>query len=191
MVAMRWYAEGLLERPTEIVRAQADQLRERGERYRFVKVVLDIGDDGPLLPSGESAADLRFHERRPGMEAHQLMRQYDTESFDIEPIVRAGGFDQCRQLERRIPQPAIFEEQPRRKRHVSKTKFRAESSGIEIEIDHAGENARFLPVVIFVTGRHEDELSPEITQRRLGQTLDECAAVMTHAALVRRQQMDG
>src|SRR3984893_5043664 len=34
MVAMRRRAEGLLERPTEIVRAPADQLRARGERYR-------------------------------------------------------------------------------------------------------------------------------------------------------------
>jgi hypothetical protein len=43
---MRRHAEGLLERPTEMKRAQADQLRERSERYRFGKVILDIGDDG-------------------------------------------------------------------------------------------------------------------------------------------------
>src|SRR3984893_10891672 len=35
MVAMRRRAEGLLERSTEIVRAQADPLRERGARYRL------------------------------------------------------------------------------------------------------------------------------------------------------------
>src|SRR6266446_10274068 len=58
-------------------------------------------------------------------------------------------------------------------------------------MDHAGQNARFLPVVVFVAGRHEDELSPEIPQRRFGQALDERAALMTRAALVYGQQVDG
>ena len=100
---MRRPTEGLLEGPTEIVGAEADQLRERGERYRLGKVLLDIGDDGPLLPGGESATDLWFQARHPGIEPHQLMGQYDAESFEVWPMVRAGAFDQGRQLERRVP----------------------------------------------------------------------------------------
>src|SRR5438128_1251190 len=103
MIAMRRYAEGLLKCPTEIIRAQADQLRKRGERYRLGKVLLDIGNDRALLPGGESATDLRFQARHPGIEPHQLMRQYYAESFGIGPMLRAGVFDQGRQLERRVP----------------------------------------------------------------------------------------
>ena len=44
-------AEGLLERPTEIVRAQTDQLGKPGERYLLGKVLIDIGGDDALLPS--------------------------------------------------------------------------------------------------------------------------------------------
>jgi hypothetical protein len=41
-----------------------------------------------------------------------------------------------------------------------------------------------------MAGRHEDQLSPEVPQCRLGQALDECFAVMTQSALVDGEQVD-
>src|SRR6266850_7226091 len=58
--SMRRDAEGLLEGPAEIVRAQANQLGERGERYLLGEMLLDIGGDDTLLPRREPAPNGRL-----------------------------------------------------------------------------------------------------------------------------------
>src|SRR5882757_8847184 len=78
VITMRRHAEGLLEGPAEIERAEASQLRERGERYLLGQVLLDVGDHDPLLPGRETAARARLLDPRcSGIETHQLMRQDD------------------------------------------------------------------------------------------------------------------
>jgi hypothetical protein len=67
--------------------AQANELRECGERYLLRKVLLDIGGDDPLLPSGEPAPDLRTDARRTAMETHELMHEHDAERFRIQKIL--------------------------------------------------------------------------------------------------------
>ena len=78
-----------------------------------IAVFLDVGDHDPLLPSGEPAADRRYAAGRPGIEPHQLMRQHDTESVEIQPICRKRAFDQGHEFERRPPERRILEEQSR------------------------------------------------------------------------------
>src|ERR1700730_2249295 len=52
--SMRRHAERFFEGAAEIVRAQANELRESGERYLLGKMLLDIGGDRALLPRGET-----------------------------------------------------------------------------------------------------------------------------------------
>src|SRR5437867_4065098 len=139
VIPMRRHAKGLLESPTEVVRAEASKLRKRGERNLLGKVFLDVGDHDPLLPSGEPAADRRYAAGRPGIEPHQLMRQHDTESVEIQPICRKRAFDQGHEFERRTPERRILEEQSRSKGDLRKAEFRIDCQlgRIEIEICYA------------------------------------------------------
>ena len=76
VISMRRQAEGLFERPAEIVPAQANELCERGEWYLFGQMLLDVGGDDPLLPGGETAA--RGNALGPGIEAHELVGEHHT-----------------------------------------------------------------------------------------------------------------
>jgi len=123
VISARRQAEGLLERPTEIVRAQTDQLGKPGERYLLGKVLIDIGGDDALLPSRETPSHRSFAAPNPG----------------IEP----------RQLERRLPQRVVLEEQPRGQdracgAHLTR---RPHLSGIEIEEYHGRGNEQALESV--------------------------------------------
>ena len=120
---MRRKPEGLLERPAKVIPAELDQLRERGERDLLADVLLDIGGDGPLLPGREAAPRGRFDPLRPGVEARELVRQDDAKRLEIE-LVRAGTLHQRRELERRVPQRRIFEEQAWRKQTVHRIAIR-------------------------------------------------------------------
>jgi len=59
MVPMRRSAESLFESATEMMRAQARDLRKRAQRYLLGKVLFDIGGNGARLPAGEAAAICR------------------------------------------------------------------------------------------------------------------------------------
>src|SRR6202012_1246502 len=80
MVAVRRNAEGLLERPTEIVSAQASGPRQRRERDLFGQVLLDIAGYDPLLPTGEPAPHRRLGARNPSIQANQFMHQNEAKS---------------------------------------------------------------------------------------------------------------
>ena len=103
VISVRRHPEGLLKRAAEIIRTQTNETRERGERYLFGEMFLDIGGDDPLLPAGEAAPHRSFNRTDPGIEAHELVRQDDTMGLEIESIVGAGTLDLLAQLDRRIP----------------------------------------------------------------------------------------
>jgi hypothetical protein len=104
VISARRQAEGLLERPTEIVRAQTYQLGKPGERYLLGKVLIDIGGDDALLPSRETPSHRSFLAPNPGIQPRHLVRQDDAESLKIGSAGRGRTLDQPRQLERRLPQ---------------------------------------------------------------------------------------
>src|SRR6476659_3061622 len=166
VISMRRHSERLLEGTAEIVRAQADELREGRQRYLLGKMFLDVGGDRALLPSGKSATGGSLDAWSPGIETPKLMREDGAEGFAVAPVV-GPAVDQCRQLERRFPQRAIFEEQAGRKRRVDIARPGIDRylGGIEIEIYDASENASLVPHAIFMTGRHKGKLAPEVSQR--------------------------
>src|SRR5580704_3661582 len=63
VIVMRWNTERLLERPAEIMGAQAHKACQCGERYLLDQVLLDVVGDDPLLPGREPAADRQFDAR--------------------------------------------------------------------------------------------------------------------------------
>ena len=113
VISVRRYAERLLERPAEIVRTQANKLRESPERYLLGEVLLDVGRNRPLLPGSEAAPSGRSDAWGPGVETHEFMCQDGAESFEIGAAVGACTLDQPLELERRVPQCGVLEEQPR------------------------------------------------------------------------------
>jgi hypothetical protein len=128
VISARRQAEGLLERPTEIVRAQTDQLGKPGERYLLAKVLIDIGGDDALLPSRETPSHRSFPAPNPGIEPHQLVRQDDAESLKIGSAGRGRTLDQPRQLERRLSRSELSSKNNR----AAKTVPPAPISGVRI-----------------------------------------------------------
>jgi hypothetical protein len=121
---------------------ETDQLGKPGERYLLGKVLIDIGGDDALLPSRETPSHRSFPAPNPGIEPRQLVRQDDAESLKIGSAGRGRTLDQPRQLERRLPQRVVLEEQPRGQdracgAHLTR---RPHLSGIEIEEYHARGN---------------------------------------------------
>jgi hypothetical protein len=88
------HAERLLERPAEMVRAQASELGEGGERDLVGEMLLDITCDSALLPAGEPTPDRRLDVGRTGTETHKFVGEHDAERFTVKPIDRPGPFDQ-------------------------------------------------------------------------------------------------
>src|SRR5260221_8765215 len=60
VVAVGRHAERLLERSAEMIGAQANKLRQRGERYLSGDVFFDVSGHTALLPGSEAAARRRF-----------------------------------------------------------------------------------------------------------------------------------
>src|SRR5262249_56575291 len=104
------HAERPLERPAEMIRAQPNEVRERGERYLRGDVFFDIRGHHPLLPAGETATRRRFDAAPASAAAPELMHQHDAEGLPIMPILTTA-LDQLAQFDRRFPPPLVFEEQ--------------------------------------------------------------------------------
>ncbi len=191
VIAMRRQAEGLLERTAEIVGAQPHETRQRRERNVVGEMLLDIARGNSLLPRREPAARRRLPARCVGAEAHDLMRQYDTECVEIRAIVGGCSFDETLQLERSAPQRLILEQQPWHECRGCSVcvGMRRDDRGIEIDEDHGCKHARIMPLAIFMSGWHEGEFAFEIAHLRLGQTVDEALACPPHALLVHDQQV--
>src|SRR5258707_4078883 len=114
------------------------------------------------------------------------MRKDGAKSFEIGTAIGGCVLDQALELERRIRQCGVLEEQPRgqRCRLDARFRMRRHPGWIEIEIYDARENARLMPLVILMTGRHEGELSRHVPQPRSGQPLDERVALASHTLVV-------
>ena len=181
----------MLEGPAEIVPAQADELRKRVERYLLHKMFLDVGGDDPFLPRGEAAPELGRDGGHPAVESDEFMRKHDAKRVEIEPIFRAGTVDQALQLESRVPQRCILEEQPRGKGYVREPQCQIELRGIEVEVRAATARERLVSFAIFVAGRHECELAREIAQIGSRRALHESLSAAPFALLVPHQQMHG
>jgi hypothetical protein len=61
--------------------------------------------------------------------------------------------------------------------------------GIQIEVEDSRKSARRLPLVIFVTDRHERQLSSKISQRRSGGAVNKCLSLVALAAFVNSKKM--
>src|SRR4029077_15399056 len=115
VVAMRRNAERLLEGAAEIVGAQMNELRQRIERYRLGEVFLDVRGNETLLPNSKATPHRRCAARNDAMAAQQLMRDHHAKRLAIT-IGIGARLDRCRELDRRVPQWVVFEEQARRER---------------------------------------------------------------------------
>src|SRR5258707_7494433 len=117
MIAMARHAERPLEGSVEMIRAEPNGARERGERYLLGDMFFDVVANGPLLPGGETAARRRFRAAHGSAAAHNLMRQHDAEGPAGMPIFTAA-LDQPAQFDRGFPQRLVFAEQTLRQRRV-------------------------------------------------------------------------
>src|SRR6476620_8829825 len=97
-----------------MVGTQADELGKLRQRYRVGKVILDIGGDDALLPTGKTAAHGALARRAGAVEAHQLMGKHAAESLDVAAVVGLRAFDQPNKLLRRGEEMRILEEEARR-----------------------------------------------------------------------------
>src|SRR5207253_1605911 len=62
-----------------MIRAQANELRQRRERYLFGDVFFNVSGYSALLPRSETAARRRFGATRAAIAVHEVMGQHDAE----------------------------------------------------------------------------------------------------------------
>ena len=154
-----------------MIRAQANELRQRRERYLFGDVFFNVSGYSALLPRSETAARRRFGATRAAIAVHEVMGQHDAERLAIM-LVLTTAFDQLAQFDRGLPQHGVFEEQAWRQRRLARAGNDGHFGGIEIEENDAAAGAGLVPIPIFVARRHECELAFDVPQCRTGQTLD-------------------
>src|SRR5437016_9952053 len=154
-----------------MIRAQANELRQRRERYLFGDVFFNVSGYSALLPRSETAARRWFGATRADIAVHEVMGQHDAERFAIM-LVLTTAFDQLGQFDRGLPQHGVFEEQAWRQGRLGCAGSDGHFGGIEIEENDAAAGAGLVPVPIFVARRHECELALDVPQCRTGETLD-------------------
>jgi hypothetical protein len=67
--------------------------------------------------------------------------------------------------------------------------MRGHLGGIKVEIHNARRNAGLLPLVIHVTGGHERQLSPYVSQLRSGQTIDKRLPIASYPPVIHRKKV--
>src|SRR5260370_7432645 len=141
------HAERPLEGPAEMIRAEPNGARERGERYLLGDMFFDVVATGPLLPGGETAERRRFDAAQAGAAAQKLMRQHDAECLAVMPIFTAA-LDQPAQFDRGFPQRLVFEEQAWRQGRVLRACpwIDGHFGGIEIKIHETAAGPGLLPL---------------------------------------------
>src|SRR3981081_2798749 len=152
---------------------------------------LNVAGDHTPLPICEAASHGTFAARSRCIQTNKFMRQDDAECFKIRAAIGACSLDQPLELERSVRQCRIIEEKPRNQRCRPDICFmiRRHHCGIKIEIHDAGKNAWFLPLVIQLTGRHERQLSPHVSQLRSGQTIDKRLPLASYALVIYRKKV--
>jgi hypothetical protein len=139
MIAVRRDPKGLLECSGEMKPAQSNELREVRERNRLGKVLVNEGQDSPLLPSCETPADLLLKIRGLIIETLKLMQDDESECFEILLARRRRILDQLSYSERGRKQQGVFEEHTRRVK-VADLQLR----GIEVDEYEPHPSARLL-----------------------------------------------
>src|SRR5438309_885009 len=134
VIAMGRHAERLLEGSAEMIRAQANEARQRGERYLFGDVFFNVSGYSALLPGSETAARRRFGATRAAIAVHEVMGQHDAERLAIM-LVLTTAFDQLAQFDRGLPQHGVFEEQAWRHRRLARAGNDGHFGGMELEED--------------------------------------------------------
>src|SRR5262249_60214790 len=100
VIAMGRHAERLLEGSAEMIGAQANELRQRGERYLFRHALFNVSGHGALLPGSETAARRRFGATRADVAVNEGMGQHDAERLPIM-LVLTTSFVQLGQVDPR------------------------------------------------------------------------------------------
>ncbi|MEI9985545.1 MAG: hypothetical protein WDN69_21550 [Aliidongia sp.] len=135
-----WYLSGrhskrVLEGTAEMERCLANQLRQAGEFYPLGEMLFDIRSRDALLPRPESTAHRRPARDSAPLETPKLAHKDHAQRPEIKLISLFRLVDQIGQLECRMPQSFILEEQPRRKASLIDPDVDAgiRRSGTEIE----------------------------------------------------------
>src|SRR5712671_627706 len=192
MKSVRRDAERFLERPTKVVGTQSDELGEGGERDLLRQMLFDMRNDGTLLPGRETAPGRQPRAAGTRIEPHELVRQDSAERFAIEPVAGLRAIDHRLQLGRYVPDRRVLEEQPWGKRYGTTCRIRSDRKRrrIEIKMCSTDQTARLLPIIVFMTGRHEDELPLVVSQRGPRQALDEGEPVAALARFEHNEHVD-
>src|SRR6516164_8265554 len=120
-------------------------------------MLFDILPQLLLLPVREASARVRRERRSILVHARELMRQGDTQRFDIG-LLRSTRILQLRlQLQRSFPDIDIEKEQAWLEFDFGETKFGAEQRTQRVNVEEcaASQGARLLPAIEPVSGRDE------------------------------------
>src|SRR3954462_4728541 len=154
-------------------------------------MLFDIVGPHALLPRCEPATYHGLVARTP-RHAQKLMSENKTQSFGIQPILRARLFEDTLQLDCGTPKRVIFKEEPRSRYNfrcvTPRNEFR--DVRIDVEIERIARHTRVMRLAVGITGRYERELSSHVAQHRLRQTLDEGLSLVSRALLVNDEHVD-
>ena len=127
------------------------------------------------------------------------MHEHGAKRFQILPICGRRSFERSLQLERRIQEGWVLEEQPRLERQARRVRVRfgarietlPQLCGVEIDVHQPRERSRLLPFPVLAAGWNEGELAGKVTQGGLRQALDEGLAIAPRTVLIDHEQVDG
>src|SRR6202022_4358486 len=193
VISVRRHAEGALERPGEMVRAQPRQLGEGREGNIVGDILLDIGGHPLLLPARKAAKADRAAKCTLTVDANEFVRQRDAERFGVLPLHRARVLDQRLELESGLPETAIVKEQARLEFDLAEPQrgIGERPARIDVEIGCTRQRARSLRSAEIMPGRNEGQLLREIAQGRPGQAFNKGLTVVALRELCSNEQMAG
>src|SRR5258707_6896867 len=190
MISVRRQAEGMLERPGEMVGTEPRQLGEGRERDVVRETLLDIGRHALLLPRRKASPTDGPAESGITADASQLVRQHDAERFGVLRVHRVW-VDLRLELERNLPEIAIVKEQARLELDLAEPQLGIgeRPARIDVEIGCTRQRARLLPSAKVIPGRYEGQFLREIAQGRPGQAFNKGLTVVALRELCSNEQM--
>src|SRR6266404_1735538 len=192
MISVRRQAEGMLERPGEMVGTEPRQLGEGRERDVVRETLLDIGRHALLLPRRKASPTDGPAESGITADASQLVRQHDAERFGVLRVHRVR-VDLRLELERDLPEIAIVKEQARLELDLAEPQLGIgeRPARIDVEIGCTRQRARLLPSAKVIPGRYEGQFLREIAQGRPGQAFNKGLTVVALRELCSNEQVVG
>src|SRR6266853_1111955 len=191
VISVRRHAEGMLERPGEMVGTEPRQLGEGRERDVVGDTLLDIRRHPVLLPGRKAATTDRPAVSSLTVDANELMRQHDAKGFGVLRLHRARILDQRLQLESGLPEISIVKEQARLELDLDEPQrgIGERPARIDVEIGCTRQRARSLPSAKVMPGRNEGQLVSEIAQGRPGQAFNKGLTIVALRELCSNEQM--